>query len=276
MRPANNVDQGVSFSFGSETVRVTLPESGSGLPSVFAVGLMKGGSSLLSQVTRALAQTTGLAYFSLTERMFEAGVRPRDIPEAANTLFRERGYLYGGFRSFPPATEMPAWASARTVLLVRDPRDMLVSFYFSHAYSHRQPGAGAGGLLRQQLDRSREEAKSMSPDEFALRRHGEITGQFRAAWRKLSAVEHRVYRYEDVIFAKRGWLQDMASYYALAVPPVTLDAIADRADIIPESERAGQHIRRVTPGDHRDKLKPETVARLDEAFADILVRHGYD
>jgi hypothetical protein len=35
------------------------------------------------------------------------------------------------------------------------------------------------------------------------------------------------------------------------------------------------HVRHVTPGDFRNKLRPETIARLDEVFAEALARLGY-
>ena len=34
----------------------------------------------------------------------------------------------------------------------------------------------------------------------------------------------------------------------------------------PSSEDSYAHMRRVLPGDHREKLKPETINRLTEAF----------
>lgn len=43
----------------------------------------------------------------------------------------------------------------------------------------------------------------------------------------------------------------------------------------PAQERPDKHVRRVTPGDHREKLQPATIARLNEAFGDVLERFGY-
>ena len=36
------------------------------------------------------------------------------------------------------------------------------------------------------------------------------------------------------------------------------------------------HIRKVTPGDHKDKLNLNTIKLLNEVFEDILVKYNYD
>ncbi len=42
-----------------------------------------------------------------------------------------------------------------------------------------------------------------------------------------------------------------------------------------EKEDVWSHKRKVTPGDHREKLQPETIRRLDQIFAPVLDRLGY-
>ena len=40
-------------------------------------------------------------------------------------------------------------------------------------------------------------------------------------------------------------------------------------------EDAWPHKRKVTPGDHREKLQPETIRQLDQLFAPVLDKPGY-
>ena len=42
-----------------------------------------------------------------------------------------------------------------------------------------------------------------------------------------------------------------------------------------EGENLKSHTRKKLPGDHKEKLKPETIAYLDELFAPELNRFGY-
>nr|MBA3810888.1 hypothetical protein [Caulobacteraceae bacterium] len=43
----------------------------------------------------------------------------------------------------------------------------------------------------------------------------------------------------------------------------------------PPVEDPSAHVRKVTPGDHVDKLKPATIAALNTRLAPILRDHGY-
>jgi hypothetical protein len=45
--------------------------------------------------------------------------------------------------------------------------------------------------------------------------------------------------------------------------------------MIPENERPNQHVRRAIPGDHIDKLNPETIDQLNLIFDEVLLRYGY-
>ena len=51
--------------------------------------------------------------------------------------------------------------------------------------------------------------------------------------------------------------------------------VAARHDIVPKGENEDQHIRRVRPGDHLDKLRPDTIEQLNEIFAPFLDHYGY-
>ena len=59
------------------------------------------------------------------------------------------GRVYGGFRSMPLVfAQSELYRRSRKILLVRDPRDALVSEYFSLAYSHGLPEAEGDGGAR--------------------------------------------------------------------------------------------------------------------------------
>ena len=51
--------------------------------------------------------------------------------------------------------------------------------------------------------------------------------------------------------------------------------IAEASTSSSTSENLMKHKRQVIPGDHRRKLKPETIATLNSDLADILDRYGY-
>lgn len=159
-------------------------------------------------------------------------------------------------------------------MLVRDPRDALTSLYYSVAYSHVPPGTAESSRLLESFEARRARALSLAIDEFVMQ---EAPGQARLIKRTLAnAPRHRRYRYEDVIFDKPAWVADMVDYLRLSLPQRQVEAIVARNDVVPEEDAPNEHIRHVTPGDHRDKLKPETIVFLNKRLEGVLQSLGYD
>jgi hypothetical protein len=245
------------------------------IPSVFLVGLPKAGSTLLTHLMKPLVQAAGLAFVSAPDVLRRLGVAPKDFPAEINQVFQPQGYAFGGFRSLPGALALPAFAADRTVLLIRDPRDMLTSLYFSVAHSQHPPGPGIGGALAATFEAKRREANDMDIDDFVLSRARGVVVQYGKVERKLRRIPHKLYRYEDVIFDKLGWANDMMAYLDLSPPPGVLKQVVTRNDVRPDVEDMTRHVRKVTPGDHIEKLKPETITELNGQLGPLLQKYGY-
>lgn len=251
-----------------------LPPAPSAAPSVLALSMHKAGSTLLFDMLRELAPHAGLAFFSIEDHFFQAGVKQEEMPREAAALILPAGYCYGGFRGLPPF-DIPILRHARTAILVRDPRDMAVSNYYSVTRSHAVPQKPEGDAHF--MERARQVANRRSADEHALIVAQNIYRQFDryAALGLLAHPSVAVYRYEDVIFRKRDWLADLCAWYGWPVPRAVTDPIADRYDIVPAAPDPAAHIRQVHPGNHRTELQPGTIKRLDAQFARWLHLLGY-
>ncbi len=260
---------GRQFSF-----KMPLPGDPS-IASVFFVGLPKAGSTLLNGLMRPISTAAGLSFVAPQEILFAMGVAAQNIPAEVNAVFAPTGQAYGGFRSLPGGFSLPSFAADRTILLVRDPRDMLTSLYFSLASSHRAPGKAVGEAAAATFSEQREEVNRMSIDAFALDRVRLVVNQFRSVTNKLSRIPHKLYRYEDVIFEKRTWTRDMMDYLGLTVSEDVVEKVVAANDVLPGVEDPAQHVRKVVPGDHRDKLSPETISELNARLEPILGRYGY-
>lgn len=274
--PRDGTGEEIAFVANGHRCAFTLEPAGNeAIPSIFLVSLPKAGSTLLNRIMRPLVRAAGLTYVGLVGAANQMGVAPEDIPAELNRAFRPKGYAFGGFRTVPDALALPPYASERTVLLIRDPRDMLTSLYFSVAFSHRPPGQGAGGTLAAAFDEARREARRTSIDAFVLARTGTVSDQYRDIERKLSSIRHKLYRYEDVVFDKRAWTRDMLGYLGLDIRPALIERVVAQNDVRPAGEDLTQHVRKVVPGDHADKLRPETIAELNASLDPILRRYGY-
>ncbi|NAZ38166.1 sulfotransferase domain-containing protein [Rubellimicrobium sp. CFH 75288] len=266
----------VTFEVGGRTLAVALPAPGrADRPSAFVLGLPKAGSTLLNRIMRPLLNRAGLAPFSFANALFDLGVPPDGAPAALAALYRPAGYAYVGFRGVLPALPLPPFADGRTVVLVRDPRDMLVSWYFSEAYSHTPPGRAAGDGLLQDFEAARARARATEIDEYAVAK-ARTLAQIHAALRdQLAGLGHRVWRYEDVVFDKLRWTREMLAYLDLDPPAALVERVVAQNDLRPEAENPDRHIRRVTPGDHRNKLSERTRERIEAILADMMREYGY-
>lgn len=252
-----------------------LPPPVSDAPSVLGLGMTKGGSTLLFDIMLSLAAPAGLVYFSLPDLMFRRGVREAEVPPGAARLFLPRGYCYGGFRALP-RHPLPILDTARTVLLVRDPRDMLVSLYYSVAYSHVIPGGEeTGGEHYLEAERRRAAAAALS--EF-VRGRAEVYRAVFADYLRAGVPDRpnvKMFRYEDVIYRKRDWVAELCDWFGWEIGPPLRHMVADRFDILPENPDPRAHVRQVHPGNHRAALSAADIAFLDETLAEPLRRFGY-
>lgn len=262
---------------------LTAPPPASDRPSVMAFSLAKAGSTLLYDLLSVLAPEAGLTYFSAEDALFAQDVSVNRRPANVGNVFRPTGFCYGGFRQFP-AYPIPVLHSTKSILLVRDPRDMAVSLYFSMMKSHVLPDAQGGdanglGGAREEFERARANVAAVPIDAWAT--HAAVVQYTRMfegylaqgfLWRPNVAT----YRYEDVIFAKRAWLADICDWFEWDVPAAARNAVADRFDLRPDAERPDQHVRQVTPGNYQKHLSEDTVARLTAAFGEYLRLYGYD
>ena len=109
--------------------RVSLPEPKMNLRSAYIFAFARSGSTLLNDMVTAYCRFLEVPTFSLFNSAFDQGVGTHEIDSDALVCFKTSGYIYTGFRHFP-AFDLDL-ASAPTIWLTRDPRDMLVSLYYS-------------------------------------------------------------------------------------------------------------------------------------------------
>lgn len=243
-------------------------------PARFVFGIRKSGSSIMNSMLNGVANFSGQEVVDVAGKMFAAGVRVNVWRKEADLAdFFVPGNIYGGFRDAPTVIfDKPSFASARGILLVRDPRDALSSEYFSNAYTHSLPPEGPA---REQMMKEREKALAASIEQFAR----ENSPRFRQTMREyiplLGHPGFRVYHYEKAIMDKAWFLRDSADFLGLPLSDHEIGLILGWADVKPDVERPDQFIRRVTPGDHKSKFSPELIDHLDTLFAEELKLFGY-
>jgi len=261
------------------TVEMDLPEPNpERADAIFVLGVRKSGSTLFNRLAMAMARRYQVPWVDIGGGFFARDLTAVQWVEdpAVATLFKP-GYMYGGFRtSYGHFTASPVYREGRKVLLVRDPRDALVSQYFSALKTHSvpKPHQGSGGAAEQIL-RQREQAQGQTVDDYVLLNARSFRRTLEAYLPLLDDPGLRVFRYEQVILNKAPWIRDTLKAIGLPTHKGFIDKLLAEHDVRPEVEDTSNFVRKVTPGDHQDKLRPATIEALNLIFADVARPFGY-
>ncbi len=248
--------------------------------SLVMTSLHKGGSSIAQRIVLQFVREMGYG-----EDLIETAgwATPGSLSQyclKAQGRMQDNAMFYGMFRG-PFVADMPRLMDMRMIMQVRDPRDCITSYYYSMAQSHALPPdpARAKGFAA-----IRATVQDMSVDEFALGYH-RFTPSYMAGYAKrLAALETLarthpdclVLKYEDMVGATQGWLDAISKFLDHRVRGKLKRRLGRIADFTPAAEDPNVHRRQITPGDHRRKLKPKTIAQLNKDLGAGLAFFGYD
>lgn len=248
------------------------PPRRSELESFFVFALPKAGSSLLEGMLTDLCGLSGHTSFTPSVNLFMHGVRDDEVEIDRPDTFASGGYCFSGFRHVPSYLSPRLLQGRKAILLLRDPRDMLVSMYFSMRYSHVEPGQGD---YRDWFLAQRDALSGVAIDDFACNVVPDLNAVMAGMLQVLRHARIRLYRYEDVIYRKEEWLADIAAFLDIRVESEALQAIAARQEAMPTGENINRHFRQGHPGDAVRKLAPETLRQVDELLAPQWQSLGY-
>jgi hypothetical protein len=232
-------------------------------PSTLHFTLHKCASVYLRSKLHALAELIGLAPLDLDGYFFDSG-QPRPF------RVQPHGYFYGPFRSLDDAfgvrREWPDLTGYKLIVVLRDPRDVLTSLYYSTAYSHRTPrGKGRDKFLA-----LRDEAQHVDINEYVRREADVFLPRYRAYFRLAARYDVHLTTYEQLVTAPQTWLDSLLAYLGVELSAWRRRRLISPRDFAVSHEDPTSHVRQVQPGDHARKLDAATIAWLDAKFAEVL------
>lgn len=254
---------------------IKMPTPGVGSES-FVFSVHKAGSSLLFGMLEDICKRCDIPAISIPDILFLEGIGDDNwqADEDIIPMFTS-GYIYFGFRVFPAILDnYTRLGDVNKVFLIRDPRDILTSQYFSFGgkhFSHRLPNNNAEELVEYHRRDSH-----MGIDEYVLAHADVLHQKIRQYREKIFDENLLIVRYEDIFFQKAVWLDRIMTHIGVPVSKDIVDIVANGHDIRPVVEDPTKHIRRGTPGDYGNKLRQDTIEKLTVKFRDLMRDFGYN
>jgi len=246
-------------------------------PSIIWFTVHKSASVFIAGLLENLAQESGMNYIDYEGDFWQKGEHFfQEIvvknPQKVSEYFRSNGEIYGPFRGFIPTIKnMENYKKFKVVLMLRDPRDVMTSLYFSSAYSHEiQPSQ------EQAIQAVRKLALGSKIDDYVLENNKFFLFNYNFYCRELLGESNvLLVTYEEMVNNFPAWLRTVIDFLQIEVSQGFIESLVKEVEFDVIEENVYAHKRQVKPGDHRRKLKVTTIRQLNLEFEHILNRLNY-
>lgn len=183
--------------------------------------------------------------------------------------------LYIRYKTFSDFTGKEQY---KAFYILRDPRDIIISNYFSTRYSH--------SAARDFMQKSRKELELLSEHD-GISKLIMTTARFIAGtmleWKIADNLNLKVYTFEDVFGPDQfTFLRDIFAHCQLAVPDQDIQYLVDQYAFSkisgrkPGTEDQKHHYRKGVSGDWKNYFSEEHKKIFKEEAGDLLIGLGYE
>lgn len=253
--------------------------SNSSHPSIIHFSVNKAATQYVRELLKRCAAENGITTVGLAEYAFHTKFPyldqlPAHEMERYQYLFKPTGYLYSVFGGM--IENIPDIERYRIVVMLRDPRDVLVSEYYSYAFSHSEPSK----LGNKYVDfmKMRQKARKLSIDEYVISECDRLYANYERYTALLLDRYDNVFitKYEEMASDFDVWLKKILEYCELEISDELLRCLLNEAGHLkPKKEDVYQHVRKAMPGDYKEKLTHKTIDILNFKFLSVLERFNY-
>lgn len=247
-------------------------------PSILYFSVNRAATQYVKSILRQCAAVNGLTNVGLHDYAFHSAFPylntiSRDDMQSYSHIFKPQGYAYSVFGGMVDG--IPNLEQYRTILLVRDPRDILVSAYYAVAYSHSKPGQSE---KQHQFMVLRQQAQSSTIDHYVRQQCDRLYEVFERYQRLLVQPYPTVYitRFEEMIADFPQWLSSLLEYCDLKISDrLSQQLVDEHLRLTPRTENVQRHQRKGKVGDYLEKLTPETIEYINSKFSETLRFFNY-
>lgn len=259
---------------------MTRPSVESPSDNVFHCCLHKSGSQWIRRILHdaAIYRHSGLRTYHYQSFM-PGGHDPRPVnARTFDAPFPTRKIITPLYIDYRGYVDIPKPSTSRSFFVTRDPRDIVVSWYFSSMLSHRLMGDLA------EVRGSLSDLDQVSGLQYSIRHLADF-GLFEAQRSWLEAAgdaTSKVFRFEDLTGPDgRDAFIHLFEHCRIGVPDRILDRVLNTYSFERLSGRAKgdedahTHFRKGVSGDWRNHFVPDVQAVFDQVTGDLITDLGY-
>lgn len=246
---------------------------GSKIDSVYFYTLHKCASSLFAGYV--LPNAVGLRHVHYARRIHR-------YSKEIDLRFENTGHVYGPirlsadrespvFKKFVQHINNPEFVRDKQVIfLVRDPREILVSAYFSFGFHHKLT---PDNNCRQRQLAQRSQTQTMSIDDYALSNAEFFRDNFALIASMNQACKHSVIlKYEDLVSDFDSFAESLSRFLQLKPSVIRHTFKVSR----PKLSDKKTHRRSGQTRSFERKLRPGTIREINTVLADVLAQFEYE
>jgi hypothetical protein len=243
-------------------------------PSCGVFAFAKSGSVLVNAVVADLMSMAQVPIIDWASIWYERGIDTGSFQANLSLAMPPNGYCFSGFREIPRSfLGAAALKKLRKIMVVRDARDMLVSRYFSTKHSHGFEPRGTAQFSQLMLQLIQDGQTDI--DAYCLNYSWIVNADFFLHRDIISDAQTLIIKYEDFVYDHGKLTQDINRWFNLGLTAEVMMAISEKHSKPPEMENPNVHVRQAHPGDHKRKLKPQTIDTLNSVLAPYLSTFDY-
>ena len=196
-------------------------------------------------------------------------------------LYEPTGYVYGVIRVLEKSHPLFSQTSflldiknlhdKKILFLIRDPRDILVSMYYSFGFTH---GFSVNEKIREFQERRRSIIKKMTVDDYVVKEAHLLSQKFKIVNSlRMNINNHILLKYEDMIEKYDEFYRQLNEFI-----PLTDDMKFNLFERTRprKKEQLMNHKRSGIVGGYKQKLRKDTVERINSLLEDTLHRFNYE
>jgi hypothetical protein len=226
-------------------------------------------SSYVKRIIKLLAEDSGMihldfeSYFKNFKKNNTEKFSDKIFME---TVFKKQGYYYGSFKAY---RNIPNLEEYKIVLMLRDPRDILVSEYLSMFSKNSYFFLGGNKIPQRNT--------FISIDDYVLEAADILKTIYETYCSKFIGKDNVLFfRYEDLLFNYNPWIEKLSKHIELNINHKLIQSIKDKDNFAINLEKEYIYKTILNPGEYIENLKKTTIQKLDDMFAKVDSKLDYN